>query len=339
MHFYNKFKKYFFFTFILIAILIIAYRPVFCADYLTTKLNEIEKSYYGYTTSGTIETRLSKLEKAIYGIPSQKPQKNRIEKLYNDLNITTSTGAAAPVNQTAAKSDIGPKAEAGIKYPVVDKMEQKVFKKAYINDDIYVRLSRLEKQTFKKESTLSLNERVDALRSKILGGSQNEFTNTEIDPVKEEIVLENGEKYYGDYTNNNFKKYEYKDNSNYNYYSYENSKTRIPEAQSHYNDKFSSDGRAYAEKYAQSYDLDILEKNILGKRYTSDAPSKRLARLESKVFERTFSDSEEARIQRLLAVTTAQKTSQEYDSNKWARRINAGMQIGSILLMVLAMIL
>ena len=57
------------------------------------------------------------------------------------------------------------------------------------------------------------------------------------------------------------------------------------------------------------------------------------------MFERTFSDDEEARIQRLLAVTTAQKTSSEYDSNKWSQRLNAGMQIGSILLMVLAMIL
>ena len=323
-------RKYLLFAVFFIAFLFFAL-PAFCADY-NSKLNEIEKSYYGYTFSGNVSSRLSRLENAVYGSLSNKTQKERIEKLYNDLNIAASTGAAAPVygNKNTASSqstDIGPKADAGIKYPVVDKMEEKIFKKAYLNDDIYARLSRLEKQTFKKESTLSLNERVDALRSKILGGTQDNFFETDINPKTEEIVLENGQKYYGG------------ENSHYNYYSYENSKNHIPKGQPDDEYNYESDGGAYAERYAQSYDLDILEKNLLGKRYSSEIPSKRLARLESKVFQRTFSDDEEARIQRLLAVTTAQKTSQEYDSNKWARRLNTGIQIGSILLMVLAMIL
>lgn len=322
-------------------------------DYVSSKLNEIEKSYYGYTMTGSLESRLNRLESAIYGSLSKKPQKTRVEKIYNDLNLGANTGGAAPVNsynssaphqtQTPASKDIGPKADAGIKYPVVDAMEQKIYKKAFVNDDIYARLSRLEKQTFKKESTLSLNERVDALRGKILGGTQNSNGYVDIDPSTEEIVLENGQKYYGDEDasldfSKRFKD-ENDEDSHYNYYSYENSKNRIPETQSKFDNGTGGDDGAYAEHYAQSYDLDILEKNLLGKRYSSEVPQKRLARLESKVFSRTFSDGEEARIQRLLAVTTAQKTSQEYDSNKWARRLNTGIQIGSILLMVLAIIL
>ncbi len=308
--------------------------PAFCVDNITAKLNEIEKSYYGFTYTDSTETRLSRLEKSVYGSASKKPQKTRVEKLYRDLSLGVTSGAAAPLN---TQNDIGPKADAGIKYPVVDEMEKRVFKKAYVSDDIYARLSRLEKQTFKKESTLSLNERVDALRSRILGGKENRADSVEIDPAKEEIVLENGQKYYGDEGKaSGFNIDELGDNSHYNYYSYESSKNRIPDPYTQNNIYTEGD---YSEHYAQNYDLDMLEKTVFGKRYSDELPSKRLARLESKVFDRTFSDEEESRIQRLLAVTTAQKTSQEYDSNKWARRLNAGMQIGSILLMVLAMIL
>ena len=205
----------------------------------------------------------------------------------------------------------------------MDKLEQKVFKTTYPNDDIYNRLSRLEKQTFKKESTLSLNERVDALRGRILGGEK--IATTEINPYTEEIILENGKKYYGMDSNS--------EDSQYNYYSYENSKNRVQKVLPENSDN------DFSSAVGQNYDLDILEKQLFGKRFTEELPSQRLTRLENKVFERTFSDSDDSRIQRLLAVTTAQKTSKEYDSNRWAQRLNAGMQIGSILLMVLAMIL
>ena len=303
----------------------------FAADYVGTKLEEIEKYFYGYTNKGSDISRVARVEKDLYGQTSSQSLKNRVDKIYKDMNLGGATGAAASLNQSYVPEeepmtkDIGPQAEAGIKYPVVDKLEQKVFKKAYENDDIYDRLARLEKQVFPKDfakkSTLSLNERVDALRDKLLGGSQ--LAAVDIDPYREEIILEDGQKYLGD------------SDGQYNYYSYENSKNHIAQPSSE------SYKESYGESsgYAQNYDLDVLEKQLFGKRFAQEPPSKRLARLESNLFQRTFSDNDETRIQRLLAVTTAQKTSQEYDSNKWARRLNAGIQIGSILLMVLAMIL
>lgn len=297
------------------------------ADYITTKLNEIEKYFYGYTNKGSEISRVARVEKDLYGQTSSQSLKSRVDKIYKDMNLGGSTGAAAPVkeNQSFQKTeakDIGPKADAGIKYPIVDKLEQKVFKKSYENEDIYDRLSRLEKQVFpdkQNNNTLSLNERVDMLRNKLL--SEPRLADVDIDPYREEIILENGQKYLGD------------SDSQYNYYSYETSKNHIsqPAQPSYFDDE--------AVGYAQNYDLDVLEKQLFGKRFAQEPPSKRLARLESSLFQRTFSDNEENRIQRLLAVTTAQKTSQEYDSNKWARRLNTGIQIGSILLMVLAMIL
>src|SRR5574344_142525 len=300
----------------------------FCADYTSSKLNEIEQNYYGYTYSDNVESRLARIETSLYSQPSKGNIQKRLNRLYKDLNIVN---AQDQNTQTAmkdeSKPDIGPKADAGIKYPIVDTMEQKIFKKAYLNDDIYVRLSRLEKQVFKKESTRSLNERTDALRDKILGGTKTAAA--DIDPSSEEIILENGEKYNDDNSAN--------EDGDYNYYSYENSKNRIPEVQSKFEDNDTT--AEYAPKYQQNYDLDILEKQLYGKRFSTESPQQRLARLENSVFQRTFNDGSDARTQRRLAVTTAKKTSQAYDSNKWAQRINTGIQIGSILLMVLAMIL
>lgn len=322
MIFSREIKK----CFLNLFLVVMLFCPMANAESLDSKLKEIEKSYYGYSLNGSLESRLSNLEKSLYGKSNTGLSKNRIEKLYNDLNIGIATGGAvtmqADSNQQQTK-DIGPKADAGIKYPVVDKLEQKVFKTTYPNDDIYNRLSRLEKQTFKKESTLSLNERVDALRGRILGGEK--IATTEINPYTEEIILENGKKYYGMDSNT--------EDSQYNYYSYENSKNRVQKVLPENSDN------DFSSVSGQNYDLDILEKQLFGKRFTEELPSQRLTRLENKVFERTFSDSDDSRIQRLLAVTTAQKTSKEYDSNRWAQRLNAGMQIGSILLMVLAMIL
>ncbi|HIU92059.1 MAG TPA: hypothetical protein IAD26_02870 [Candidatus Limenecus avicola] len=327
----DKFIKNFAVSLTLVFVLSVA---GFAADYVTTKLNEIEKNYYGYVTKGTVQTRLSRIERSLYGMNYKTADKTRVDKIYKDLNLGLNnsgpTGGAASAMQTqeSQRADIGPKAEAGIKYPVVDKLEQKVFNKSYENDDIYARLSRLEKQTFKRESTLSLNERVDALRDKLLGGEARAAA--DIDPETEEIVLDNGKKYIED---RNYSDFGGVDDSHYNYYSYENSKNRIPETDT----KNMHDDNSVV--YAQDYDLDILEKQLFGKRFIQEPPSQRLARLENKVFQRTFNDNQEARTQRLLAVTTAQKTSKEYDSNKWAQRLNTGIQIGSILLMVLAMIL
>ncbi len=251
----------------------------------------------------------------------------KLIKYFLSLVFFSMLFTAVYANESADFSalDIGPAAEAGIKYPVVDKLEQKVFNKTFENEDIYARLSRLEKHTFQKESTLSLSERTDALRNKILGGSK--LVATDINPVTEEILLEDGSKYYGDSDSDK--------DSRYNYYSYENSKNRIPEIESQFEDEDVSGDTVYA----QNYDLDVLEKQLFGKRFAQEPPSKRLTRLENKVFQRTFNDDNNSRTQRLLAVTTAQKTSKAYDSNKWAQRINTGIQIGSILLMVLAMIL
>ena len=110
----DKFIKNFAVSLTLVFVLSVA---GFAADYVTTKLNEIEKNYYGYVTKGTVQTRLSRIERSLYGMNYKTADKTRVDKIYKDLNLGLNnsgpTGGAASAKQTqdSQRADIGPKAE------------------------------------------------------------------------------------------------------------------------------------------------------------------------------------------------------------------------------------
>lgn len=307
------------------------------AEVLSGKIDQIEKAYFGYTYPKESDaTRLDRLEKAIYGETSKAAANQRVQKLFGDIQaditpekgkkFADATGGAAPVEEEL------PPAEKDVKYPIVDKVEKKVLNKTYENEDIYKRLARLEKQLYKKEGSGSLNDRVDKLRMSVLGNEPL------VTPTDDNIIVRKRSKsgpsvYYvedgsGQWQNTAVgDEYDYND-SQYNYYTPQNTKNRIARGSRGYN----SD--------SQNFDLDSLERDVLRKRYSGEPSSVRLARLEQRVFQRTFSDDDDdARIQRLMAATTAQKTSGKYDSNAFMQKFAAGMQVGGIILMILAMIL
>ena len=65
-----------------------------------------------------------------------------------------------------------------------------------------------------------------------------------------------------------------------------------------------------------------------------------LAQLEYNTFGTEFSNEDpQTRIKRLNSVNKAQKSSQRYDSNKFQQRMSTVMEIGAMLLMILAMVL
>ena len=83
-----------------------------------------------------------------------------------------------------------------------------------------------------------------------------------------------------------------------------------------------------------------LETILFGKTYSQDPVGLRLNRLERRIFQRDFnSDDEYLRLQRLQAAANAQQTAKLYEANKIQKYTSTGMQIGSILLMILALIL
>lgn len=86
--------------------------------------------------------------------------------------------------------------------------------------------------------------------------------------------------------------------------------------------------------------LSGLEMALFSKTYSQDPVGLRLNRLERKIFQRDFSsDDENLRIQRLQAAANASKTAKLYEANKVQKFTSTGMQIGSIILMILALIL
>ncbi len=282
----------------------------FAAGALTEQISQIEKSYFGYNfPSDSDARRIERLERAVYGVTYQGSEVKRTQKLFNDLQANLSVEDAQEAS--SYQEEELPEAEKDVRYPVVDKIEQKVFKKTYHNEDIYLRLSRLEKQVFKKESDSSLNERVDNLRNTILGAvalNDDAITLEGYDPLGAAADIG-------------------ADESRYNYYTPQNTKNRISEP----------DYETY--NTARNYDLDMLENTVFNRKFSGEPASQRLARLENSVFRKTFSDADDSRIQRLLAATTAQKTSKHYDNNTLMQHLNTGIQIGGIILMVLAMIL
>ena len=83
-----------------------------------------------------------------------------------------------------------------------------------------------------------------------------------------------------------------------------------------------------------------LEYVIFNKTYSQDPVGLRLNRLERKIFQRDFSsDDDTLRMQRLQAAANAQKTAKYYEANKIQKFTSTGLQIGSIILMILALIL
>lgn len=100
---------------------------------------------------------------------------------------------------------------------------------------------------------------------------------------------------------------------------------------------------ASQDKYENS-DIHIqlagLENLLFSKSFSQDPVGLRLNRLERKIFQRDFSsDDEYLRIQRLQAAANAQQTAKLYEANKIQKYTSTGLQIGSIILMILALIL
>ena len=83
-----------------------------------------------------------------------------------------------------------------------------------------------------------------------------------------------------------------------------------------------------------------LETTLFSKTYSQDPVGLRLNRLERKIFQRDFSsDDDYLRIQRLQAAASANQTAKLYEANKIQKYTSTGMQLGSILLMIFALIL
>ena len=272
-------------------------------------------SLYGFTyTTSDDASRLSRIEESVYG--QSKPNKSvneRIASLKKDMSADLIGQEITPKEDTFAEDEYKyndkiaeekmPPAGANVDYPSVNELEQQIFKQQFKNQDLNSRLAKLEKealgQTFETDA---FSSRVERLQAKIKPESLME---NKIAQDEGTIPLD----------------------KDYSLSGYE-----PPE--------FDYDAYNTRNKKSEKVNLASVEKSIFKHSFNNENMNNRLARLESTMFGTTFdSDTQEDRLRRISSAYKAQKTASRYDSNKFSQNMATAMQIGTILLMILACVL
>ncbi|MBQ6516311.1 hypothetical protein IJI31_03935 [bacterium] len=177
-------------------------------SYANNTLSKIENSLFGIEYTGQNDSeRLARLEKSIYGKTFNDSNLKRTQRIFDDLSADEIGNEIEPKFDTFAEEDEIIELQEKVNYPVIDEIEEKVFKKKFSDKDINTRLASLEKfsfsQTYEKDS---FSDRVERLRKDILG--------TRIDDMNYEYQEEE----YNDYPKSNGLANSF-DNPDYNYYS------------------------------------------------------------------------------------------------------------------------
>lgn len=256
------------------------------------------------------DIQLSKIENSIWGFEYSKDDiQKRLTRIENNVFGQASSNLSTDKRIQKLNEALG-----------FESYEDSI-KKAYEIDDTevagvnYPQIDALEYQmfnmTYEKEN---IYKRLDRLEKKIFGSSQdgNLASRTERLKayIKKDVVAQNPS------------------------YHYEQPYTMTQDIEQYMGSQ---------NKYENSdifIQLAGLETVLFSKTYSQDPVGLRLNRLERKIFQRDFSsDDEYLRLQRLQAAANAQQTAKLYEANKIQKYASTGMQIGSIILMILALIL
>ncbi len=280
-------------------------------------ITKMETSLFGIDYSAqSDEARLKRIEDAVYGEVSSNAVAQRVKKLSNDLSADLIGQEITPRKDTFAEDTDGykesiPKPDSSVNYPIVNNLENKIFNKEFTNLDINQRLANLENNIFKKTYDDDLSSRVERLKL----------------ALTPEKVVDNSS--------------DSSDDINMS----DDIMSKLPSSQSNY---YQSPGynfnNSVLDDYESNPDITIplaeLERSTLKKSFPNDTPSNRLTRLELNIFKSTFpDDDEQTRLDRVSSARQAQKTSKRYDNNKFAQNMSTAMQLGAILLLVLAAVL
>ncbi len=349
-------------------------------DTLDARVSRLEETVFGQSQAGSsLDARISKLKSALS--PSALGPLSPTAKTTASATGNSSNGNANPANDSASspvspqtpkpKNVAPPKIASGsgaarnsilqggkpagsysanpapepgeTDYPTVSQMEQKLFGKTYVHEDITLRLNRLEKDVFKTVQTGALADRVDNLRMVVLGDLGTPATGNSMaygnDPAAGGYNAYPQQSYPpNNYGNANGGGYQSYGGGNYgsanngypqppNYgnpygdpygggYSGGYGGTPIASSQSTYGGNSggyyppASSGASASANGAPTPDMlaaiSEVEKEVLGQTFPSEPLNTRLDRVESKVFHTTSPEmSNEDRIQRVIAVSSA----------------------------------
>lgn len=295
----------------------------FAQSQFSPVLTKMENSLFGmdYGTQSD-DARLKRIEEAVYGTASTNPAAKRVEKLKTDLAVDVMEQKIKPKHDSFEEEDGSPiekipKADSTVNYPIVNELEKRIFNKEFKTLDINQRVSNLEKNVFKKDYNDDLNARVDRLKAAVM--PDKTFV------AQEDENSQDNSQYYFDSQDDDLAGSVQPDGGFAGVPSYNQNNSVLDEYQSESN---------------ITVPLSALEKKMLRKSFPDDTVLNRLTRLELDVFKSTFPDDDErTRLGRIAGAYQAKKTSHKYDSNKFAQHAATAMQIGAILLMIVAAIL
>lgn len=274
---------------------------------------------FSLAASSTQSAEISKIENDLYGFDySSEALQNRVSRLEKTIYGKASSGdlkkriirLANDISAEQIGLEIPPSvdtfseedtltADSTVNYPIVDEIEMKLFNKTYKERDFHTRIVTIERKLFGKIYDV-------------------EDYSTRMDRIKSQMMPETIAK--------STSRDNYDDNAitssdlsglNSNYYS------PRPFGQRNYTRPYANYGDYSATDFQPPENL-----------------NDELAQLEYDTFGTEFSNEDtKTRIKRLNSVNKAKKSSGRYDSQKFQQRMSTAMEIGAMILMILAMVL
>ena len=265
------------------------------------EIAKIENDFFGFDYhNDELKNRIARLEKNIYGRENSGTIDSRIKKLTTDITSEQIGLEISPTEDTFRDID-ETVADSTVNYPIVDEIEQKIFNKTYKNRDFHTRIVTIERELFGKIYDVDdYSKRMDRIKAEVM---------------PERLARE---KVFG----------------------YDNSEDVISsvDLSGLNNSRFAGRMPYGQENYTRPY-------SNYGDYTGGGAPvpknlNNELAQLEYNTFGTEFSNEDtQSRIRRLNSVNKAKKSSSKYDSAKFQQRMSTAMEIGAMLLMILAMVL
>ena len=293
---------------ILFILLSLAKIPAYTANFpQTSTISKIENEIFGFEyKNDTLQNRLTRLEKNVYGKTLSGDINKRIKSLSKDMSADVIGLEIDPSEDSFNKSD-DIAADSTVNYPIVDEIEQKLFNKTYKDRDFHTRIVTIEKKMFGKVYDV-------------------DDYSTRMDRIKAEIMpetLADTSRFDNEYRDNRQNKLSSNDlgGSLFNRFS-------MPFGQKNYTRPYSNYGDSYTTGAAspiQTYNSNLNDE---------------LSKMEFDTFGTEFSNEDSAsRIKRLNSVNKAKQSASKYDSNKFSQKMSTAMEIGAMILMILAMVL
>jgi hypothetical protein len=272
-----------------------------------------------FALNTTQNAEITKIENDIYGFDYINDElKNRVARLEKTIYGKEFNGDLAnrikklsvDINSAEIGLEISPSedtfredevvADSTVNYPIVDEIEMKLFNQTYKNRDFHTRIVTIERKLFGKIYDVNdYSTRMDRIKSAVMPDT---IAKKESDDF--EIIDSSSDSLPSiDLSGLNSNKY-----------------SRMPYGQQN-----------YTRPYANYGDYGNVNSNDF---------KDELAEMEFNTFGTEFSTEDiNTRLKRLNSVNRAKKSASKYDSQKFQQRMSTAMEIGAMILMILAMVL